>query len=238
MRRPFSLSPRLRAVADLVPAGTRLTDVGTDHGRLPVWLIQHGVIPYAVASDLRPGPLSRAQGLAERWGVAEKLSFRLCDGLAKVAPEEAETVTIAGMGGETIADILRKTFWAGEPGHRYILQPMSGLDGLRRYLSGHGFVIRREVLVEEGGTLYVILAAEPGEEPPYSEGEIWVGRQRKGMESSLRARYLAQETQKLCRAVEGLERSERPEDSLKLAQYRQAYQQAVELREEWDEWQR
>lgn len=237
MKRPFSLSPRLRAVAELVPPGTRLADVGTDHGRLPVWLIQHGVVEYAVASDLRPGPLSRAQALAERWGISDKISFRLCDGLAKIAPGEAETVTIAGMGGETIADILAQTFWSADPGHRYILQAMSGMDGLRRYLSGHGFIIRQEVLVEEGETLYVILAAEPGEMPAYSEGEIWVGRQYEGTQSPLRGRYLAQELQKLRRAVDGLEKSERPEDALKLTQYRQALSDVSKLKEEWESWQ-
>lgn len=237
MKRPFSLSPRLRSVAELVPAGTRLADVGTDHGRLPVWLIQHGVIVRAVASDLRPGPLSRAEALAARWGISDKISFRLCDGLTKIAPDEAQTVTITGMGGETIADILARTFWAGTPGHRYILQAMSGMDGLRRYLSGHGFTICREVLVEEGRTLYVILVAEPGEMPPYSEGEIWVGRQYEGMQSPLRGRYLTQEVQKLRRAVAGLEKSERPEDVAKLAQYRQALGEAEKLEEEWDSWQ-
>ena len=159
MKRPFSLSPRLAAVAELVPQGTRLADVGTDHGRLPVWLIQHGVVERAVASDLRPGPLSRARALAERWAVADRISFRLCDGLSGIGSEEARTVTVAGMGGETIAEILAAAPWTGESGHRYILQPMSGLDGLRRYLSGHGFAIRRETLVEEGETLYVVLLA-------------------------------------------------------------------------------
>ena len=57
MKRPFSLSPRLQAVADLVPQGAKLADVGTDHGRLPVWLIQNGVVSQAVASDLRVAPL-------------------------------------------------------------------------------------------------------------------------------------------------------------------------------------
>ncbi len=157
MKRPFSLSPRLQAVADLVPAGAKLADVGTDHGRLPVWLIQHGVVERAVCSDLRPGPLSRAKTLAERWQVSDRAVFRLCDGLSEIAPYEADVITIAGMGGETIAEILHAARWSNQPGHTYILQAMSGMDGLRRYLSRNGFAILREVLVEEGDTLYVVL---------------------------------------------------------------------------------
>jgi len=237
MKRPFSLSPRLRAVAELVGAGTRLVDVGTDHGRLPVWLVQHGIVSHAVCSDLRPGPLSRAQALAGRWGLAGQIGFRLCDGLSQIAPGEAETVTIAGMGGETIADILRRCFWTKDPGHRYILQPMSGQDGLRRYLSDSGFQILREVLVEEGGVLYVILLAQPGEMEPLTEGEIWAGRQEPGMDGPLRGRYLAQEEEKLHRAVEGLARSERPEDGPKLVRYRQALEEVGAMRKEWQAWQ-
>lgn len=237
MKRPFSLSPRLQAVADLVPAGAKLADVGTDHGRLPVWLIQHGIVERAVCSDLRPGPLSRAKVLAERWQVSDRAVFRLCDGLSEIAPYEADVITIAGMGGETIADILHAARWSAQPGHTYILQAMSGMDGLRRYLSGNGFAIEKEVLVEEGETLYVVLLARPGRMKPLTEGEIWVGRQEKGMDSPLRSRYLGQELQKLCRAVSGLECSRRPEDVEKKVQYDLAAQDVARLQKEWEQWQ-
>lgn len=238
MKRPFSLSPRLRAVADLVPAGARLADVGTDHGRLPVWLIQHGIVERAVCSDLRPGPLSRAQALAERWQVSDRVIFRLCDGLSEISPSEADVITIAGMGGETIAAILHAARWTSRPGHRYILQAMSGMDGLRRYLAGNGFTIEREVLVEEGDTLYVVLLALPGEMRPLTEGEVWVGRQSPEDKNALRGRYLDQELQKLRRAVTGLERSQRPEDIEKKKWYELAAWEVARMKKEWDQWQR
>ena len=238
MKRLFSLSPRLQAAAELVPQGARLADVGTDHGQLPVWLVCQGVVSQAVASDLRPGPLSRGRALAERWEVSDKVSFRLCDGLSAIAPEEAEVVTIAGMGGETIADILAAAPWTREEGHSYILQPMSGMDGLRRYLSHNGFTICRELLVPEGETLYVILLAQPGEMKPLSEGEIWVGRQREEMDSPLRGRYLEQELRKLRRAAEGLERSPRPEDVQKRKWFELAAWEIENMKKEWDRWQR
>lgn len=238
MKRPFSLSPRLQTVAGLVPGGARLADVGTDHGRLPVWLVQHGAVERAVCSDLRPGPLSRAKALAERWQVSDKMEFRLCDGLSEIAPWEADVITIAGMGGETIADILHAARWSNEPGHTYILQAMSGMDGLRRYLSGNGFTIEQEVLVEEGETLYVVLLAQPGEMKPLTEGEIWVGRQVPGMDSPLRSRYLEQEYRKLSRAAAGLARSQRPEDTEKRKWYELAAWEVAQMKKEWEQWQR
>lgn len=237
MKRMFSLSPRLQAVADLVPRGARLADVGTDHGRLPVWLVRQGWISRAVASDLRPGPLGRGQALAQRWEVADRVSFRLCDGLASIAPEEAEVITIAGMGGETIADILQAAPWVRERGRLCILQPMSGQEGLRRYLSENGFAILREVLVLEENTLYVVLLARGGEMPPLSGGEIWVGRQTPETESPLRARYLEQELSKLRWAAEGLGRSQRPEDREKRDCFLRAIGEIEQMKKEWEQWQ-
>lgn len=235
MGRPFSLSPRLQAVAELVPPGGKLADIGTDHGRLPVWLVRHGVIDYAIATDLREKPLSRAQALAYRWGVSDRISFRLCDGLRGIAQEEAEVVAVTGMGGETIAGILHAARWTGE--HTYILQPMTGADGLRRYLSGQGFVILREVLVEEDGTLYLILLTRPGEAAPYTEGEIWAGRQTPGMDSPLRGRYLDQELSKLRRAVAGLSKAQRPGEAERRKHFELVASEVAWMKEEWDKWQ-
>ena len=79
--RPISLSPRLETVARLVPAGVRFADIGTDHAYLPVWLLQQGVIDRAIAADLNPGPLDRARENARRYGLTDRIDFRLGDGL-------------------------------------------------------------------------------------------------------------------------------------------------------------
>lgn len=237
MKRPFQLSPRLRLTADLVPTGSRLVDVGTDHGRLPVWLLLQGRIPAAVATDLREKPLSKARELAGKWEQLTRLSLRLCDGLSQVDPSEAETVTITGMGGETIAAILHAAPWTREGDRVFLLQPMTGADGLRRYLSGNGFLIRREHLIEEEGTVYLILEAVPGVCAPYSEGEIWVGRQTAGETCPLRSRYLAQELYKLRRAAQGLTLSRQQEDQARRAYFEEAARQVEAIQKEWEAWQ-
>ena len=88
MTKKIELSSRLRMVADLVPAGVRLADVGTDHAYLPSALLQEGRISSAIAADLRSGPLSRAKNTAEECGLLDRISFRLCDGLTGVRAEE------------------------------------------------------------------------------------------------------------------------------------------------------
>lgn len=208
----IELSPRLQTVAELVPPGTRFADVGTDHAYLPAALIQRGTISSAVASDLRKGPLDRARQTAERWGVTDRMSFRLCNGLERVRPEEAETIAIAGMGGETISAILGAAPWTKLGGRRLLLQPMSALPELRAWLQRAGYRIERERLCKEGHTIYTVIQASAGEMAPLTPAECWAGRQETGREDPLRPALLDHLLHRVERALSGISHSARPED--------------------------
>ena len=121
--KPLDLTPRLAAVAAQVPPGARLADVGTDHAYLPVWLLLAGRIVGAVATDVNQGPLQRGQETAQRYGVAHRMDFRRCDGLAALSPGEVDAVVIAGMGGDLMVHILSAAPWTRDV--KLILQPMS-----------------------------------------------------------------------------------------------------------------
>ena len=107
----LELSPRLAAIAAQVPQGARLADIGTDHAYLPTALLLAGRIERAVASDVREGPLQRGRETARHYGQEENITFRCCDGLEGLTPDQADTVVIAGMGGELIARILSQAPW-------------------------------------------------------------------------------------------------------------------------------
>ena len=116
------LSKRMQAVADLVPEAACLADIGTDHGYLPISLVQKGRVSRAIAMDVNAGPLDRASGHIEECGLGERIATRLSDGLTELGPGEADVVLIAGMGGPLTVRILErgKNIWnpaAGtEPG--------------------------------------------------------------------------------------------------------------------------
>ena len=150
MRHNLELTPRLRTAADLVPAGARLADIGTDHAYLPAALLLEGKIPYAIAADLRHGPLLRARETAAEYGCRDRMGFRLCDGLKGIRPEETDAIVIAGMGGETIAQILAAAPWVRERNVPLVLQPMSSLPDLRGWLFQNGYQIEEERLAREG----------------------------------------------------------------------------------------
>ena len=195
----MELTPRLRTLADLVPQDARLADVGTDHAYLPVWLLLQGRISRAIAADLREGPLNRARETARQYQVEDKVSFRLCDGLSLVDREEVDVISIAGMGGETIAAILQAAPWAREK--LLLLQPMTSFPDLRLWLQQHAYAIQREQIVREGERLYTVWVVTAGAMEPLTPAELWAGRQDR--EDPLRAAYLELMESKAKRALEG-----------------------------------
>ncbi len=203
--RQLELTPRLLAVARLVPRGARFADVGTDHAYLPVWLIRQGIISSAIATDLRPGPLERARETLERFRLTGTVQLRLCDGLQGVRPGEVDTVAIAGMGGETIAEILSGAPWLKEMGVRLVLQPMSTQRELRLWLREHAFRIDFETVAEEDGTFYNVLLAVPGQMPPLTRGQEWAGLQ--DPENPLLGAYLGREIDRVRRVLSSLDRA-------------------------------
>ena len=228
MARHLELTPRLSVLARWVPDGAHLADVGTDHGYLPVWLMLHGRIASAIASDLRPGPLERARSSARAYGV-EGIDFRLCDGLSGIGPEEADTVVIAGMGGERIAAILAAAPWTADGAHTLLLQPQTRARELRLFLAGHGYEISREALVRERGTLRPAMEVRAGE-MPLTLAQSYCGA--KLLRDPLGERYIIEETVRLQMAAAGLERAG-PAGRERADALRDAVEALLRMREEW-----
>ena len=227
----IDLTPRLRMVGKLIPAGVRLTDVGTDHAYLPAALIGEGKIPSAIAADLRQGPLARAKETVRQAGLTGKVAFRLCDGLSGIRPDETDAVAIAGMGGETIAAILSAALWTRERGTPLILQPMSSMPELRGWLQANGFCIEEERLAKEGDTLYTALLVRAGEMPPLSPAELWAG---KNNSAPLRGEWLDMWIARTGRALEGMARSRGEEILPRRRALEEVREGLAQMKEEWE----
>ena len=224
-RKQLALQPRLHMLARLVPEGCRLTDVGTDHGYLPVALLQQGRITAAIASDIGAEPLEHARRTAMQYGV-DGMDFRLCAGLSGVAPEETDVIVIAGMGGETIISILQDAPWTADGRHRLLLQPMTKAAALRHWLADNGYTFTDEHLVEDKGRIYPLLCVEGGVFRPLTEAEALCGVLL--ADDPLYAAYLTEHITKLRRSAEGLRRSSDPSGGRLAAQ---AESLAAELEE-------
>lgn len=202
------LSPRLAAAAAYVRPGQPLADIGTDHAYLPAHLVEAGAVPRAIAADVLPGPLEAARTTVQEAGLTQNIELRLGNGLKVLRPGEVATVTICGMGGPLIADILEAGPLAGV--ERLVLQPMGGEETLRRWLMEHGWYIIDETLVEDGGRIYVVMAAEPGH-MDLTWAEAFLGPHLLKKRGPLLTRYAAIFLEQARRAYEGAGRSDRPE---------------------------
>jgi len=161
-----SLDGRLMSAVGYVRGGI-VADVGTDHAYLPVYLVATGRADSAVASDINRGPIENAKETVRKYGLEDKITTLIADGLDGIEPYHPNDVIIFGMGGELIATIVDRAKWTRE-GTRLILQPMTKPEALRDYLGEVGFRIVDETLSEADGRVYQTLCAEyDGEKREY-----------------------------------------------------------------------
>ena len=153
------LSIRLETIASLVSFGARVCDIGTDHGYLSIHLKNSNIAKSVIATDLNEKPLLTAKKNIDLSG-AKGIDLRLGNGLAPVKKGEADTVIIAGMGGEVISGILAECEWIKNDKITLILQPTTSADALRRYLSQNDFEIKGEKAVSEKRKLYSVMVVK------------------------------------------------------------------------------
>lgn len=166
-----NLTPRLKMIASLVPKCKSLCDIGTDHAYVAIYLAKKGIAEKIIAADIKKGPLAQAEKNIRAFEVSDKIETRLSNGFSAIAENEVECCIIAGMGGETIAQILEN-----EKGCKYfVLQMQSAHRELREYLVTHGYVIEKEDVCREENKMYTALLAIRGEGKKLSETELEIG---------------------------------------------------------------
>lgn len=153
----IKISERLCMAASLVSDGYRLADVGTDHGYVPIYLLQQRRIPHAIAMDINKGPLERAKEHIKLYQMEEYIETRLSDGVDALMPGEADAILIAGMGGGLVMHILEAGQDVCRAARELILQPQSELARVRRYLEAEGYVVEAEEMVFEDGKYYPMM---------------------------------------------------------------------------------
>ena len=170
-----TISERLKTIASFVKKGACVCDVGTDHAYLPVYLSKTGIAKSIIATDIREKPLNNAR--KNVWQSGEcNIELRLCDGLSAVSSSEADTVIIAGMGGEVITGIIDRCEWIKNKNIHLILQPMTSPEILREYLIKNGFSIEEEKALLENGKIYsVISVAFTGNVGEYNPSFYYIG---------------------------------------------------------------
>lgn len=166
------LSGRLFACCDFVKPGDRVADIGCDHGYLGIYLLTKGIARSIIASDINEAPLKSALRNSEKFGVRDKMTFYLSDGVRNI-PRDFDALVCAGMGGDTMVSILSDAPWLKKDTYRLILQCQSKTPLLRQYLSDNGWRIDREVIVHDGKFLYTVMQVLWGADTLLTPGQCY-----------------------------------------------------------------
>ena len=205
------LSKRLTTIASLVPAGSRVADVGTDHGYTPIYLVKNGIAVSAIAMDVRKGPLSRAAEHVQEYGLEDKIQLRLSDGLEKLQAGEADAVIISGLGGPLMIDILTRGHQVAETVDTLVLSPQSDIPGVRVYLREHGYRIDKEVFMKDEGKYYTVMVVTHGVSEQGRYIDDLFGRQLLEEKDPLLREYLEKEQARYQQLIPSLESAAREE---------------------------
>lgn len=172
----MELSKRLQAVAGLVTPDLKIADIGTDHAYIPIWLVEQGISPSAIAMDINQGPLEKAKENIVLHRLTSRIKTRQSDGMRQLKPSEAESVVIAGMGGGLVIKILEDVKEQDLGIKEWILQPQSELKKVREYLNESGYRIVDEMMILDEGKFYPMMKAIKGKQEVYREEELSYGK--------------------------------------------------------------
>lgn len=188
------MDKRLLKIAEITGCVNTVMDIGTDHGYLPVYLIENKKVQSAIVSDVSLESLKKANRLINSLGLSDKIESREGGGFSILHDEdEIDVAIIAGMGGNLIASILEDAdSLIRQKNIRLILQPMQNPEVLRKYLLDHSYYIKSENLVQDDRFIYQIIEALPGGENAqvYSELELAFGKKTSYDEEAL-TNYMA-----------------------------------------------
>lgn len=159
----MELSNRLLEITKFVARDSTVADIGTDHGYIPIYLVENNISKKVIASDISPASLDKTIDYVNQLGLNNRIITRLGDGLDVIKANEVDTVIMAGMGGVLISEILEKNKDLCNTIERFIFQPMVASKELRKYLVDNGYMIIDESLAKEGRRFYEIIVVKKGQ---------------------------------------------------------------------------
>ncbi|RKI40814.1 SAM-dependent methyltransferase [bacterium D16-51] len=198
------LSERLQRVAANVLSGGVVADIGCDHGFTSIYLVQEHRTVSAIAMDVNQGPLKRAKEHILQYGMSDRISLRLSDGLSGLLPGEADTILISGMGGALTARILTDGREVTAAAKELVLSPQSEVFLVRRCVHRLGFRIASEEMLSDQGKYYVVIRAVPGNERYEEEIDYLYGRKLMDRQDKTFFLYMEKEEARVNKVLCGL----------------------------------
>lgn len=193
------IDARINAMINFVVAGSRVADIGADHGYLAIELVKTHRANYVIATDKNFGPLEAAKKNIVAANLEGVIETRLGDGLRVLNVGEVDTICIGGMGGALICAILDESPQIFNTTENFILQPMNAADKLKNYLTDKNFYIADIDLAESSGIIYEIIFA--------TNSACKISARKKFDTSPLREKYITRQIEKLQRVLDEMSKS-------------------------------
>lgn len=191
------LSNRLMCIANQIK-GNILADIGTDHGYLPIYLIQNNIIQYAIASDISKGSCEKAEKNIKNYNLQNKICVRCGDGLKTISVNDnVDCISMSGMGGMLTIHIIESNKAVVQKANQLILQPQKDIHKIRKYIYSIGYKIVDEECIYEDNKFYNVINAIKGTSDEYSELEYYLGKFNLEKKTDVFIQYLNTEIKKL-----------------------------------------
>ena len=167
------ISKRLQIIHDMVPKSV-VADIGSDHGKLMVALVQSGTIAKGYAVENKEGPFERLRSNLTRYHVNDKITPLFSDGLKDI-PRDVKTIVIAGMGGLNIVNILKSHREKLVRVETIIIDAHNAVPTVRKEICLMGYAIADEKIVKEDGIFYEIIKFIKAESAILSDEDLEFG---------------------------------------------------------------
>jgi len=203
----MKLGNRLKMIASKIEIGSTVADIGSDHAHLPIYLVQEGISPKVIATEILLGPYKRAQTNIQKSAYQNLIHLRLGSGFKPIEPGEADVAVIAGMGALTIISIIDEARNVSDSFKKLILQPMRDQAKLREYLFKIGYQIIDEDVAIESNKYYEIIVTKGAGLIHFDEIDILVGPVLRRKKTPIIKEYINYRINKLQKVIEALEKA-------------------------------
>jgi len=203
----MKLANRLKIIGSMIEKGSTVVDIGSDHAYLPIYLVKEGISQRVIATEILSGPFERARENIKKSCYQDFIQLRYGSGLKPIKPGEVDVAVIAGMGANTMINIIEESRETVDSLKKLILQPMCNQARLRKHLFQRAYTIIDEDVAMDANKYYEIIVAQKASIVAFDEIDILVGPVLRCKKTPVVEEYIHYRIKKLQKILETLEAS-------------------------------
>ena len=170
----MNISLRLSSVAKYINGYDTLADIACDHGYLGIYAAKNYSLKEVLLTDINEMPLASAKENIKKFNLDDIITTKLGNGL-KPLTKDYDVITICGIGGILMTEILANDLERIKNSKRLILCPNTDSYNVRKFLNDNNFKIEFEEVVYDYKFYEIIVCSYNDEFLNYNELELKYG---------------------------------------------------------------